>query len=250
MEQLLHISTRRQTSMLDEIVQVCSAAFEAENEERCSDAVALFAAAMPKAALATLRSTSAASACAMLASMLRHQNDECRQAAILSASRELDLLHLLRSVVKGLGGNDPARRWQAATSALQAVRYAAATRVETLERLRAAGGLMLVIDAWKSGGHTADISQECCLLALLLASHHAKTTAASGAVECSLSTWNRFCQDPCRGQLLQGVAEVVLLCLPYLSEIPPVLPRLAAESLRALTTSGPEIGRASCRERV
>eukprot|EP00403_Amphidinium_massartii_P000613 CAMPEP_0178377288 /NCGR_PEP_ID=MMETSP0689_2-20121128/3842_1 /TAXON_ID=160604 /ORGANISM="Amphidinium massartii, Strain CS-259" /LENGTH=989 /DNA_ID=CAMNT_0019997339 /DNA_START=14 /DNA_END=2980 /DNA_ORIENTATION=+ len=226
-------------SMLNEVASLCSTAFESENADQVKSAVAIACTALGKAALGAVRSTSAASTCAMLVSLLRHPSEECRKAAVVAAAKDLDAGHLLKSVVRGLGGQDAARRWQAAGNALRAVRLAGSGRTQVLERLRGNGGLAMVIEVWRAGGSNADVAQECCALVLLMAPGHHRQVATSGAFDCAMSSWHRFGSEATRGPLLQVLSELVLVLLPHLAERPLALVRLATDSLRALLPSGP-----------
>eukprot|EP00931_Biecheleriopsis_adriatica_P003771 TRINITY_DN10552_c1_g1_i1.p1 TRINITY_DN10552_c1_g1~~TRINITY_DN10552_c1_g1_i1.p1 ORF type:complete len:985 (-),score=219.10 TRINITY_DN10552_c1_g1_i1:216-3170(-) len=225
---------------LEQVAQLCSAAFEAEKPELCREAVGLFGLALAKASPAAIRSPSAASACAMAVSVLRHPQEECRKAAQTEAQKHLDAVLLLRTSSQGIGGKDCVRRWQAATSLLQAARMLMASPT-TLERVRANDGLKLIVEAWKTGGHVHEVSQECSALVLQLAPHHARAVAASGAGECAVMCWQRSCayESGLRGGLVQGFAEVAMLCLPHIAEKPQILPKLACDSLRGLMTTGP-----------
>lgn len=228
------------TGALDEVACLCSAAFETESPERCAHAVGLYCAALSKAALGAIRSPSIAGATAMLVSLLRHPQEECRRASLSCAARELDGAQLLRAVLRGLGGNDPSRHWQAAANSLLSLRLVlAASRGDAVERLRANSGIALVMEVWRAGGHVPDVVQECVAVTLLLSHAHTRAAAGAGAAECALGAWHRFGHDATRGSLVQGLAETMLLCLPHLAERPPALPRLATESLRTLQGVGP-----------
>jgi len=228
------------SDVFDEIVSASSAAFESESPQRCSDAVSLFCMALMKAALGAIRSPSVASAVAMLLALLRSPREQCRRAALDAAARELDGVQLLRAVLRGMGGADPCRHWQAASNSLVALHLilSCCGKAPT-ERLRNAGGVPLVLEVWRLGGHNADVAQECCAVTLLLSHSASKQAALAGAAECALASWQRFGHDASRGTLMQGVAETTLMCLPHLNERPPSLPRLTVESLRALQAVGP-----------
>jgi len=146
---------------------------------------------------------------------------------------------LLKSVVRGLGGQDTARRWQAAANALRAARLVGAGRPPVLERLRGAGGIVMVVEIWRVGGANPDVAEECCALALLMAPSHGRQVATSGALDCTLSTWHRFGSEAARAPLLQVLSEMILVILPHMSEKPIAMPRLAAESLRTVLPLGP-----------
>eukprot|EP00435_Cladocopium_sp_Y103_P023345 s435_g5.t1 len=94
--------------------------------------------------------------------------------------------------------------------------------------------------AWKQGSQVAELAQECCALMLQLAPQNARAAAAAGAGECALTSWQRCVATDVglRTSLVQGFAEVSLLCMPYLQERPQVLSRLACESLRSLVSCG------------
>ncbi|CAE8659616.1 unnamed protein product, partial [Polarella glacialis] len=156
------------------------------------------------------------------------------------APKHLDVLQLLRAVTLGIGGKEPARRWQASSNLLQVVRTLVSGNPEALERARGNDGLQLVIKAWRQGGHIGDVAQECSTLTLQLAPKPvARAIAAAGGAECALSSWQRCGQENCRAALVQALAEVAVLCLPHLPDRPAVLPRLATDSLRALMGPGP-----------
>lgn len=226
--------------LFDEVAAACSAAFESEQAPRCADAVALFNAAMAKAGLGAIRSPSVASAVAMLVSLLRSPSEPCRRSALECAAGQLDGIQLLRSVLRGMGGTDTCRRWQAAANSLLALRLIlVGCGKGPAERLRNAGCLPLVLEIWRSGGHNADVAQECCGVTLLLAHGASKQAALAGATDCAMATWQRFGSDSSRGTLTQGLVETMLLCLPHLNERPERLPRLTVESLRTLQNVGP-----------
>lgn len=219
---------------LEEVAHFCHVALESEDADLCTEAALHFSQAIQKASQAALRSSSSASACAMFASLLRHPEETCRRATVSEAQKQLDAAQLLRVIGQGVGGKDTLRRWSAAVNLLQVVRLLI-SKAEALDRLRANDGFRLAVEAWKQGSQVAELAQECCSLMLQLASQHARAAAAAGAGECALSSWQRCAISP---SLVHGFAEVSLLCLPYLSERPQVLSRLACDSLRQLTSSG------------
>ncbi|CAE8686335.1 unnamed protein product, partial [Polarella glacialis] len=216
----------------EEVAELCTDAFQAEVPKQCSEAVSLFGLVITRATPGAVRSASAAGACAMVASMLRHPQEECRKAALAEACKHLDAIQLLRAVLLIVGGKDPARRWQATLNLLQVVQLLV-VKPEVLERVRACGGMQLVVEAWKQGGHVSDVAQECCTLTLQMAPQQARAMANAGAADCAICSWQRCSQDSSRSLLVQSLADVALLCLPHLPERPALLPRLACDSLRS-----------------
>jgi len=224
---------------LEEVAFFCNCALEGEDPELCAEAASNFSQGIGKASQAALRSSSSASACAMFASLLRHPEETCKKRVTDEAQKQLDAAQLLRVIGQGVGGKDTLRRWSAAVNLLQVVRLLV-SKAEALERLRANDGFRLAVEAWKQGSQVAELAQECCALMLQLAPQHARAAAAAGAGECALVSWQRCASTDAglRMSLVQGFAEVSLLCMPYLSERPQVLSKLACESLRSLSTSG------------
>lgn len=224
---------------LEEVAYFCTCALEGEDPELCAEAASNFSQAVGKASQAALRSSSSASACAMFASLLRHPEETCRKRVVDEAQKNLDAAQLLRVIGQGVGGKDTLRRWSASVNLLQVVRLLV-SKAEALERLRANDGFRLAVEAWKQGSQVAELAQECCALMLQLAPQNARAAAAAGAGECALTSWQRCVATDVglRTSLVQGFAEVSLLCMPYLQERPQVLSRLACESLRSLVSCG------------
>lgn len=224
---------------LEEVAYFCTCALEGEDPELCAEAASNFSQAVGKASQAALRSSSSASACAMFASLLRHPEETCRKRVVDEAQKNLDAAQLLRVIGQGVGGKDTLRRFSASVNLLQVVRLLV-SKAEALERLRANDGFRLAVEAWKQGSQVAELAQECCALMLQLAPQNARAAAAAGAGECALTSWQRCVATDValRTSLVQGFAEVSLLCMPYLQEGPQVLSRLACESLRSLVTCG------------
>eukprot|EP00929_Paragymnodinium_shiwhaense_P090115 TRINITY_DN50326_c0_g2_i1.p1 TRINITY_DN50326_c0_g2~~TRINITY_DN50326_c0_g2_i1.p1 ORF type:complete len:1044 (+),score=228.30 TRINITY_DN50326_c0_g2_i1:117-3248(+) len=197
--------------LLEEAVSDCEKAFEASSAPRCQAAVQQMAAALARASGRCLASVEAARFCAMLAALLQHPHEGCREAVVASAARALDCASLLRVAPKALCSNqlDNARRLQVVEAVFRACRIVMSADPAALERCRLGGGLFIVVDVWRQRPGAPDLAREGAQLLLLFARGHPKAVAAAGGAECAVASWQKLTLPP--------AAEGGCVCGPALS---------------------------------
>lgn len=248
----------RNREMFRDAAAMCTDAFQAGIPARCQDAMVSLGPTLAKTRPKALGSPEAARFCALFVALLYHPVEECRQMAVSSAGKAIDVALFLRFAPKTLVCElDPARRLQVVENLLKAARAILSTDA-ALDRCRQSGGLITIIDVWRSSQIGGDVAREAMHLILLFAPCHSKAVASAGCVEMAIAVWTRLLRDesvarnPLQGAVgvetgaagpslssnssshLGLVVELMIWMLPHttLQRLQPVS-TLAEQSLRA-----------------